>query len=102
MTTHSAAIEAIAREVGLTYRQVDYWARLGYLRPEHAGGSGNRRIWPPAELEVARQMGRLIAVGLDVAHAHDIARAALADRGGTAHIHLADGIWLSLVLEVGS
>lgn len=32
---------------GVSYRQIDYWARLGYIRSTGAGaaGSGSRRRW---------------------------------------------------------
>lgn len=49
----------------ITYRQLDYWCRSGWLRPYHASpGSGIRRFFPPAELEVARAMVLLIKAGV--------------------------------------
>lgn len=72
---------------GLTYRQLDYWTRQGYLRPVNPDpGSGVQRRWPEEELVVARLMRRLIAAGLKVEAAHRVARA-----GGKAE--LSPGVW---------
>lgn len=49
---------------GVTYRQMDHWARRGWLRPAHTGGTGNARVWPQAELHIANLMRRLCAAGL--------------------------------------
>ena len=62
------------RELGITYRQLDHWVRLGLLRPLHLGGSGNPREWTRAELDVAKAMGRLVAAGLRPEAASRVAR----------------------------
>jgi hypothetical protein len=62
-------------EIGITYRQVDYWTRLGWLKPENpVAGSGVSRRWPAFEVEVARRMGRLAAAGLGIPRAAAFAR----------------------------
>ena len=68
-------------ELGITYRQLDYWTRNGLLRPERrpnaAGayaGSGVWRRWPEAEVEIARRMGVLTRAGVTVALAAAFAR----------------------------
>lgn len=76
--------ETIARQCGITYRQLDYWVRAGYLHPvpmggkERAepvdGGTGNWRDWPNEELRMAREMGLLVAAGLIPEVAHRVAR----------------------------
>jgi hypothetical protein len=50
---------------GITYRQLDYWARLGLLRPSvaDARGSGSRRRYGEADVEIARAVGELMAFG---------------------------------------
>jgi DNA-binding transcriptional MerR regulator len=80
---------------GITYRQLDYWSRAGYLKPgrQWAGnryGSGSPRSWPEAELAVAKLMGRLTAAGLPLKTAHRIARS------GQSRAEIAPGI----VIEV--
>ena len=66
---------AVIALTGLTYRQLDYWVRVGYLHPHNnALGSGTARIWPPPEVAVAATMARLVHAGLDVGIAADAAR----------------------------
>ena len=60
---------------GPTYRQLDYWVRVGYLRPAHAEpGSGGWRYWSAEECRVANLMARLVTVGFTPRLAHDVAR----------------------------
>ena len=62
-----------AREAGVTFRRLDYWSRLGLLRPAQGAGWA-RRLWSPAEVEIARRMGVLTAAGLTPAAAGAFAR----------------------------
>ena len=57
---------ALTNEAGITYRQLDYWTRCGYLTPVHkpTPGSGHPRIYPLDQVDLAREMGRLIAAGI--------------------------------------
>lgn len=60
---------------GATYRQVDFWVRRGYLRPDDAQpGSGYARQWSDEELAVGARMARLVAAGLTPAVASKVAR----------------------------
>lgn len=80
------------RETGMTYRQIDYATRKGFLKPLHVGGTGYSREWTHAELEVARLLGRLTEprVGLSLETAARIARS------GAGRYEIAPGI----VIEV--
>lgn len=86
------------RHAGITFRQLDYWARKDFLRFRQCQplrgkpGSGCPRSWPAAEVEVARVMGRLTALGLPLETAHRVARS------GDARTEIAPGI----VIEVTS
>jgi hypothetical protein len=60
--------------VGPSYRQVDHWTRVGYLRAEGTG-SGHSRRWAPGERDIAELMYRAVAAGLPPKVAHDVARA---------------------------
>lgn len=79
-TCTCAACTGVRREraplpTGLTYRQLDYWARSGYLRPDgNNQGTGRFRTWPSSELEIAARMVRLIDLGFVVATAARLAR----------------------------
>ena len=60
---------------GITYRQLDYWCRTGYLRPDVASpGTGVRRRFPSEEFEIARLMVLLTAVGVEPSAAARAAR----------------------------
>lgn len=65
-----------AKAAGITYRQLDYWTRKGYLRPRDVAcpGSGHQREYLPAEIQVAALMGQLCAQGMWPSVAEPIAR----------------------------
>ena len=82
-------------ELGISYRQLDYAVRAGYLKPERhwkgrSWGSGSPRVWPEEEIRVARLMGRLITAGLSLETAHAIARS------GESRRELAPGVWIEV------
>lgn len=61
--------------LGMTYRQVDWWCRRGYLTPDNPGpGSGYRRTFPPQEVAVAAVMAALTAAGVSASAARRAAR----------------------------
>lgn len=71
---------------GVTYRTLDYWARLGIIVPENAGEARGRRAaprrWPDSELAVAALIARLRDAGLELRAAATAARGLTA--GGRA------------------
>jgi hypothetical protein len=74
---------------GLSYRRLDHWTRLGYLRTDRpCPGSGFARTWPRAEVDVARRLARLADAGILPERAVPVAR------GGQ---WIADGIRVELV-----
>lgn len=83
---HASAIDITA--LGVTYRNLDYWCRMGWLHPINPDpGSGTRRLFPPGEYRVAVLMVRYVAAGVSPAAAARAAR-----RGGA----LAGGVRLVL------
>lgn len=87
----------LERTTGATFRQLDYWARLGLVKPRtRAGGSGSGfgRRWPFREAEVAAQIARLLEAGLELAIAAGIARD-LVEHGVAEHT-LAPGVVLTV------
>lgn len=63
--------------IGVTYRQLDYWVRKGYLEPENVEcGSGHQRLFPPDEFAVALTMAHLVRGGFTVDQAARLARIA--------------------------
>jgi DNA-binding transcriptional MerR regulator len=72
MTQRIGTLEAADR-AGITYRQIDYWIRCGYIRADQ-GGSGSRTELDETELGVLLHIGLLIRAGLTLRVAHDAAR----------------------------
>jgi DNA-binding transcriptional MerR regulator len=54
--------------VGITYRQLDYWARTGLVSPTLGGvqGSGSQRLYGFADLLVLKVVKRLLDVGVSL------------------------------------
>jgi DNA-binding transcriptional MerR regulator len=49
----------------VTYRQLDYWTRRGYVRPiEPTPGSGFPRQWTDEEAAVVERIAGLVASGV--------------------------------------
>lgn len=62
-------------EAPITYRQLDYWTRSGYLRlNDRRPGSGHPRTYSWTERSVAITMGRLVNAGLLPPVAAEVAR----------------------------
>ncbi len=57
--------------VGITYRQLDYWARTGLLRPSvaDARGSGTQRIYSYRDLLELKVIKQLLDAGLNLREA---------------------------------
>lgn len=77
---------------GISYRQLDYWTGVGYLRCDDRlrDTKGIARRWPDAERDIARLMDRLIAAGLVVGVAAPVAREMV--ETGMPEASIADGI----------
>ena len=55
----------LATRAGLSYRQLDYWTRVGYLTPINPDqGCGTVRYYPRSEVPAATLIGRLVSAGL--------------------------------------
>lgn len=67
--------EIVAR-TGLTFRQVDYWTRQGYLRTvdSQVDGTGRPREFQSTELQIALRMRDLVECGFSPSAAHRLAR----------------------------
>jgi DNA-binding transcriptional MerR regulator len=58
----------VTRVVGITYRQLDYWARTGLVTPSirDAGGSGTQRLYSFQDLVELRVIKKLIDAGVSL------------------------------------
>jgi DNA-binding transcriptional MerR regulator len=54
--------------VGITYRQLDYWARTGLVTPEirTASGSGSQRLYSFRDILILKVIKRLIDAGISL------------------------------------
>jgi DNA-binding transcriptional MerR regulator len=85
----------LVAEAGVTYRQVDYWSRIGLLRPArietgNIGQGGIAREWDAEELRVAQLMGRLTAAGIGPRTAEQVARSP------KGRFEVGPGIWVEV------
>jgi DNA-binding transcriptional MerR regulator len=70
--------------VGITYRQLDYWARTGLLRPSitDASGSGSKRRYSYGDVLELKVIKRLLDAGLKLQQARQAVECLRGDLGG--------------------
>ncbi len=70
--------------VGITYRQLDYWARTGLLRPSitDATGSGSQRRYSYGDVLELKVIKRLLDAGLKLQQARQAVECLRGDLGG--------------------
>lgn len=61
-------VPEVQRIVGISYRQLDYWARTGLVRPSirDAQGSGTQRLYSFRDLLVLKVIRRLLDIGVSL------------------------------------
>jgi DNA-binding transcriptional MerR regulator len=61
-------VPEVQRIVGISYRQLDYWARTGLVRPSirDAQGSGTQRLYSFQDLLVLKVIRRLLDIGVSL------------------------------------
>lgn len=59
---------AVCRAAGVTYRQLDYWARTGLLEPSvrNPSGSGHSRLYSFRDILVIKVIKRLLDTGVSL------------------------------------
>ena len=59
-------VPEVCRIVGISYRQLDYWARTGLVRPsvQDAGGSGTQRLYSFQDLLQLKVVKSLLDAGV--------------------------------------
>ena len=73
---------AACKAAGITYRQLDYWARTGLVEPSvrAASGSGSQRLYGFRDVLVLKVVKRLLDTGVSLQQIR-VAVAALRERG---------------------
>jgi DNA-binding transcriptional MerR regulator len=103
----------VCKLVGITYRQLDYWARTDLLRPSiaDARGSGSQRLYSYRDLVELKVIKSLLDAGILLQQARkaleylrqnlgeDIASANLVLSGGSALLARSDGEIVDLVRQ---
>lgn len=103
MTTSTDSLTSVdaCLQTGATYRQLDYWARIGLIFPLGVGnpGSGYRRRWDPSSIPGIKRMVALSSLfdqkNRDLLRPV-LRRIALGDDEITAEVN---GIRISIILD---
>jgi DNA-binding transcriptional MerR regulator len=68
MTEQGFRVPEVCRIVGITYRQLDYWARTGLVRPSihEAQGSGSQREYSFQDLATLKLIKRMLDSGVNL------------------------------------
>jgi DNA-binding transcriptional MerR regulator len=63
-------VPEVCRIVGISYRQLDYWARTALVRPSvrDAGGSGTQRLYSFQDLLQLKVVKNLLDAGVELRH----------------------------------
>jgi DNA-binding transcriptional MerR regulator len=66
--TDGYRVPEVCKVIGISYRQLDYWARTGLVTPSvrEAGGSGTQRLYSFQDLVQLKVMKRLIDAGISL------------------------------------
>lgn len=87
---HSYSSRQVADLCDVTFRQIDYWTRLGLVIPGvlEAAGSGTVRRWTAADVEVVYGIGQLYRLGAHASALDEVVALIRSSRIGAA------GEWL--------
>ena len=94
-----------AEIVGITYRQLDYWARTDLIRPSlaDAKGSGSRRLYAYRDLLELRIVKQLLDAGIKLENVREVfkqLRTLVGDEIASANLVI-DGSSVALSLDDG-
>jgi DNA-binding transcriptional MerR regulator len=66
--TDGYRVPEVCKVVGISYRQLDYWARTGLVNPsvKEAGGSGTQRMYSFQDLVQLRVIKKLLDAGVSL------------------------------------
>ena len=68
MAEQGYRVPEVCSIVGITYRQLDYWARTGLVRPsvKDAKGSGSQRLYSFQDLALLKLIKRMLDTGVNL------------------------------------
>lgn len=87
----------VCRIANVTYRQLDYWTRRGYIRELNPlPGSGTNRRYSAEEMWRVRLMGQLTDAGLGVETAVNLTFSGEYDANGVFRSKLAGHVYVEI------
>jgi DNA-binding transcriptional MerR regulator len=68
MAEQGYRVPEVTKIVGISYRQLDYWARTGLVRPsvKDAQGSGTQRLYSFQDLAILKLIKRMLDSGVNL------------------------------------
>ena len=68
MAEQGYRVPEVTKIVGISYRQLDYWARTGLVRPsiKDARGSGSQRLYSFQDLATLKLVKKMLDTGIDL------------------------------------
>jgi DNA-binding transcriptional MerR regulator len=68
MTEQGYRVPEVTKIIGISYRQLDYWARTGLVRPsvQDAQGSGSQRLYSFQDLAMLKLIKRMLDTGVNL------------------------------------
>lgn len=68
MTEQGYRVPEVTKIIGISYRQLDYWARTGLVRPsvQEAQGSGSQRLYSFQDLAMLKLIKRMLDSGVNL------------------------------------
>lgn len=96
MASYRAPAACLA--AGVTYRQLDYWARTGMVVPSvAAAGSGTQRLYSAKDVVVLSVVARFLDLGVSLAQIRKLvdhfAKSDLDDLAGVTVVSDRHGVW---------
>lgn len=90
----------VARKLNVTFRQLDYWVRQGWVSPETEGSSNRSiRYWSKADIEKVTLMARMVHAGIDSAKAAKVATVLMANPSDKTRRSIKVGPGVYIVIE---
>jgi len=93
----------VVEMTGITYRRLDSWARLGYLRvPVIGRGKGSSRDWTDTEITAAMLIDKMTKAGIQPIKACRVARVIVDNQDELKpkrSVRIGTGVWLVVDTE---
>jgi DNA-binding transcriptional MerR regulator len=72
VTERTYSSREVCEETGVTYRQLDYWIRVGYISGVGCPGSGRQRRYTASDVERVKEIRRAMAKAIQTLRDADL------------------------------